>query len=156
MKFKVGDRAKIVNPKQEGDFKYKNDIVTIKHANEFFRIYCVEENDRPWGEDELAKVEFTLNDLQFADILTLRNGERYVYADGYIYGEEECYGSDADNVREYYNDDLTYEDRDYIKYDIMKVERTGQVVFERDETIKEMTLEEVCKELGYDVKIIKE
>ena len=42
--------------------------------------------------------------------------------------------------------------------DIMKVERPVMyhTVFERDETVKEMTLDEICKALGYEVKIIKE
>lgn len=98
---------------------------------------------------------FNLWDFKFGDIIILRNGTRFVYADGYIYGENEDYNRDADKLNEEYYDDLCYRYGSK-EYDIIKVERVGETVFKRESEIKEMTLEEVCKELGYEIKIIKE
>lgn len=97
-----------------------------------------------------------LDELKFADILTLRNGERYVVADIYMCGEYEDYERDADIIENHYNKDLTY-NRDDKSKDIIKVERTGIEIYQRIENeAKEMTLAEISKILGYDVKIIKE
>ena len=38
------------------------------------------------------------------------------------------------------------------EYDIVKVEREGQVIYERED-IREMTVEEISKALGYEVKV---
>jgi hypothetical protein len=40
-------------------------------------------------------------------------------------------------------------------YDLLKGEYL-ELIAERPEEVKEMTLEEICKELGYNVKIVKE
>lgn len=94
--------------------------------------------------------KFTLEDFQFGDIITLRNGERYVYADGYIYGEKGVYSNDLKCICEYVANAKE-------SYDIIKVERQGQIIYERkEEKIIEMTLSEVCEKLGYNVKIVKE
>ena len=61
----------------------------------------------------------------------------------------------CDELEDYYNEDLTCEG--YEKHDIVKVERKGEVIFERvEETKKEMTIAEIEKELGYSIKIVKE
>ena len=108
--------------------------------------------------------KFTLKDFQFGDIITLRNGERYVYTDGSIYGEEEKYILDCEMLTTNYNNDLKFIS-DFIyecplnkeDCDIVKVERQGQIIYERkEEKIIEMTLSEVCEKLGYNVKIVKE
>lgn len=116
-------------------------------------VYCV-------GENDLKKADFTLKDLQFADILTLKNKEKYVYASYSMYGYEDNYDLSCGIVDDLYNNNLkiqtSYYDEYSDEYDIMKVERNGQTVYERDENIKEMTLKEVCDELGYEVKIVKE
>jgi len=56
------------------------------------------------------------------------------------------------------NDNMTMTDRDDKDSDIMKVERAVEyeTVFNRDETVKEMTIDEISRALGYEVKIIKE
>ena len=53
--------------------------------------------------------------------------------------------------------DLLDKDGDKI-YDIMKVERVIEykIIFDRNTEVKEMTIAEIEKELGYSVKIIKE
>lgn len=116
--------------------------------------------------EELTKgfeEKFTLKDFQFGDIITLRNGERYVYADGTMYGEKEQYALDCEILTEIYNEDLiatnvceNVYDFNKKSCDIMNIERQREVVYERKEETVEMTLSEVCKKLGYNVKIVKE
>ena len=68
--------------------------------------------------------------LTFADIITLRNGERYVLVEDTMYGEDSCYDCDCDDIGDYNNDGTRkYGNKNY---DIMKVERNGKVIFERD------------------------
>lgn len=109
-------------------------------------------------EKEINKVENkveSLDDLKFGDILVLRNREKYVVADGEMYGEDCNYDYDAYTIENEYNDDLSFngDERDDREYDIVKVIRNGKIVFNRK--AKKMTIAEVCEELGYDVEIIE-
>ena len=101
------------------------------------------------------------NDLKKGDIVTLRNGDKLMYVgeeayDNFIDLSEgnDNYLTDLSDL----NDDMTMSDRDYRDSDIVNVDRafTYTNVFEREEETREMTLEEICKELGYNVKIVKE
>lgn len=105
----------------------------------------------------LSILSLTFDNLQFADVLTLRNGKRYVYTHGHMYGEDDCYCLDRCYVSDIYNNDLTYKYKNEASYDIVKVERDGEVVYERveEEKAKEMTVEEISKELGYEVKVVR-
>lgn len=161
MKFKVGDNVKI-NPKIK-EFRYTcggidhDEIGKISSINSD-GVIRINFPSAPWWyglESEIVFAQFTKEDLQFGDILTLRNGEKHVYASGYMYGEDGKYYLDCERVDEYYNDDLTsVESSDY---DIVKVERAtkSEVIFERKEEAKEMTVEEISKALGYEVKVVK-
>lgn len=97
-----------------------------------------------------------LDDLKFADVLILRSGEKFVVADGCMYGEKGSEYRDSDTLDCCYLNDLTYddEDKDCREYDIVQVIREGKTVFKRE--AKKMTVAEICKELGYEVEIIKE
>jgi len=98
-----------------------------------------------------------LSDLENGDIVTLRNGEKMIYCDeGFTDLSSPHYNSLSDTYD--LNDDMTMEDRDEKDSDIMIVERPikYEKVYDRKETIREMTVEEVSKELGYEVKIVKE
>ena len=101
--------------------------------------------------------------------MELRNGERYVYIEKYINWNTYTLTphevivsleNGIDKRLDGYNDDLRYEDRDNCKYDIMKIldmsglHKNATWTLERSKT--EMTLEEVCEELGRDIKIVKE
>lgn len=101
-----------------------------------------------------------LEDLKFGDIITLRNGERYLYADGYLCGESVNYYCDADNLSDNYNDNLirdSYES-DKQDYDIVEVKRPvgTYTVFDRSTEPVEMTIAEISEKLGYEVKVVKE
>lgn len=168
-KFKVGDKVLLKNRRgqfwnNEGKMdKYMGKVVTISTIDK--TNFEIEEDDHEnWFKwrfrfNDIEKLvnELTLSDLQFADILTLRNGERYVVADEHMYGENgNCY-HDYDKIDWYYVENLTREsdDTDDREYDIIKVERAGQVIYEREEVV-EMTISEVSEKLGYEVKIVKE
>ena len=102
--------------------------------------------------------------------MELRNGEIYVYIEKY--NDRFIYNTDSDevivNLKDggysrlgNYDDDLRYKGRGNCEYDIMKILDMSEFykkqkwTWEREKT-KEMTLEEVCKELGRDIKIVKE
>lgn len=149
MKFKVGDRVKIVRTDYTVDKKYINNIVTITKIDTVGRRYFVKENDRPWIDKELNKFNFTKDDLQYGDKITLRNGSAGFYEgeDTAIHCLRYCH----------INDNLTNNGGLEEELDIVKVERPTYVtIYEREEQPKEMTLQEVCEELGYEVKIIEE
>lgn len=117
--------------------------------------------------DWLVEIEekMTKKDLQFGDIITTRNGERYVVADNSLFGEK-SYDLDCERIEDVYDDDLNgcyydeeYDDEDNKGYDVMKVERKGNLIYTRKENekneVKEMTVAEISKALGYEVKVVK-
>lgn len=113
----------------------------------------------------MNRTNFCKDDFKTGDIVTLRNGDRLIvtkkdFNDIDVNNDNNlCDISELDNDLRYINiwagKDLTQpEDK---KNDIMKVERPTQykIMYDRNE-VKEMTLAQVCKELGYKVMIIKE
>ena len=167
-KYKVGDKVRIKKDlKVEQEYnecgfapemaQYCGKILTIKNAQTYA---CGDRYDLEgishyrWSNDMLETyIVNSLGDLQFGDILTLRNGERYVYTDKTIYGERNHYHCNRDIVTMSFKENLT-RDSSLHEYDIIKVEREGQVVYERED-VREMTVEEISKALGYEVKVVK-
>lgn len=170
MKFKVGDRVKATTNNYVYTTKEMNweGIVTETHSDYFEAktthsilksVIGHSYNALEYEDFEIAK-EFRKYDLQTGDVVTLQNEEKLIYVrelDNFfdISDDNDNSLSDVSDLK----DDLTH------KYDdesnIIKVERPNYfIVYERlkevKEDVKEMTLEEVCKELGYEVKIIKE
>ena len=108
------------------------------------------------GEEKTMKKKDLRELLKDGDIVTLRNGDRLFY-----------YSSGFNDISDDFNNDLTLiSDLDvnlnYINKssysDIIKIERPilTTTIWEREEKEPiEMTLEEVCEKLGYDVKIVK-
>lgn len=179
-KIKVGDKIKIISTKNE-DFSYSSVIGKIYIVEEIKEDSCGEKFATLKNSiympylyncelvDEKEK-QFKKSDLKNGDIVELRNGERYVYIEKY--NDRFIYSTDSDEVivnlkdGEYsrlgnYDDDLRYKGRGNCEYDIMKIldmsefYRKQKWTWEREKT-EEMTLEEVCKELGRDIKIVKE
>lgn len=110
--------------------------------------------------------EFTKDDLRDFDIVLRRDGEvRVVLRNHFV--NKDFYSAGICR----YNNDLTWIKNSRTPHDIIKVIRPtvisdisfdgfeknlGRLIYERDETVVEMTLEEVCKALGKNVKIVKE
>lgn len=166
--FKVGDKVKVknnlvVNERYDGLLfsrdmtQYKGGIYEISKVdtdNSYHLKGCA---DWWFSNSMLLAFKFTKDDLKEGDIVTLRNGDRLIYANGEF---TDC-SDDNDNYLEYLSElekNLTYEGN-HRDNDIVKVERpTGyNTLFERqEEEVKEMTLKEVCEKLGYEIKIVKE
>jgi len=132
---------------------YKNNGYTILEFEDF-----------DWSDFEMNN--FTKKDLKNGDVVKLRNGQVYIVVldtgtlvatDGYI---------NISSIDEYLNI-VSYCNNDF---DIIQVRRPldagdcqfnafdydfGELVFERKE-VEEMTLAEVCKALGKEIKIVKE
>lgn len=118
--------------------------------NDFFRPYPV------WFKDTISNKE----ELEEGDIVTLRNGDRLIYAPDNIRDFADLSENNCNSLTDLTDlkDDLTFDgiDRDRDN-DIVKVERPvkTEVVFERKDKAREMTVEEISEKLGYEVKIIK-
>ena len=165
MNFKIGDKVRIKNNLEEienfeGDFldilnDYIGNICTIEKIIRGGRAVNVKENNWTWDIRALELANITINNLQFGDIVTLRNGERYVVADCYLHGESDMYNGDCYSIYDMYNKDLTQNENNEDE-DIVKVQRDGKVIYDREDTkVREMTVAEISKALGYEVKVVK-
>lgn len=144
MKFKVGDKVKVIAEKRGHEFDI-GEIIKIEEVSGRGSYQCssLEKNELWWiGEDEFVK--FTKADLKDGDIATNRAGEKQTVSKGFL----------VDNFGAisltYFTEDL--KDADGLqKNDIVKVERPVkyETVFERKEEI----LDEVEKR--YLVSVIK-
>lgn len=124
----------------------------------------MEDNKKPTEQRNLKK-----SDLKNGDIVELRSGEKYVYIEQYInwyiyntepikkiVGLKDGYSMKLSN----YDNNLFFENRDDCKFDIMKILDMSEFYNNPKWTLErkqeEMTLEEICQELGRDIKIVKE
>lgn len=161
-KFKVGDKVKLNGNKKE--FEYGRAGVSYEEIGEIREIRDKEMfitfpsfgNNWHGKIDEVVPAEFIKKDLQDGDIITLRNGDRLIFTNNDFLDMSDKHDNYLSDIYDL-NDDLTYNDDDKDS-DIVKVERpTGySTVFERVEEVKEMTIAEISKALGYEVKIVKE
>ena len=163
MEFKVGEKVRIkYNLEDIKDFKggfasgmkrLEGEIVTITDILNG-KAY-VEENLWTWDLRAFKKLNIvSKDDLKNGDIVTLRNGDRLVF----VGGEDFIDLSDDNNnyLSDIYDleDDLRHDSHE--DSDIVKIERPVEytTVFAREE-VKEMTVEEISKALGYEVKVVK-
>ena len=177
MEFKVGDRVRIKTWEQmEKEFGVEFSWIACKcRFNSEMRHLCgrtatiSDINDykvklTDWSDDtgglywtistdmiELVDTsKFTKSDLQEGDIVTDRERCKSLFHNGALRGRTlSIYGL---------TDDLK-DKEGKSDNDIVKVERPikMEIVFERKEEskIREMTVEEISKELGYEVKVVK-
>ena len=182
----IGSYIRKKKNKEEKDMREikEGDVGCIKIEGKTGKGYEVlkETTDRPYLfncklVDEKEK-QFTKSDLKAGDMVELRNGEIYIFMKD---AKRNQYDNPTDifmGVNSYrcipfshYNDNLL-NSKEGKSYDIMKMSdgfyipnihlaypldtfKTPDWVWEREET-EEMTLEEVCQELGRDIKIVKE
>lgn len=148
MKFKVGDKVKVIKCSIDGErCKNLNKVSTITEIIErAVYPYKLEDISETFGERELELVErqFTKSDLKDGDKCTLKNGQ-VVFVD-----KTSNYGfSSIDEQLRYFNDDVS----------IVKVERPAQyeTVFEREEVLDETEkkyLANVIKPFRHKIKSI--
>lgn len=137
--------------------RFEGKIVTIKDFVCDKKGVIIEEDEKKytWDIRAFKRINIERNEIEFGDILTLRNGERYVVARGVMFGEKGFYNRDADGVEVWYYNDLTQNENNKNE-DIIRVERAGNIIYERQTEAKKMTVAQICKELGYDIEIVKE
>lgn len=136
MKFKVGDKVKVIKCSIDGErCKNLNKVSTITEIGEHLCYpYMLKDIREPFKENELALVEkqFTKSDLKDGDIVTYRNGLKKIVSG------DKLYGNDLFTSLRYYPEDLKDVDGEE-KNDIVKVERPVkyETVFEREEVLDE-------------------
>lgn len=154
---KPGDKIRVISDKGESPLYSK--IVG--------KTYIVEDIKKGWGEEyvilennpympylyncelvEKKEKQFTMSDLEDGDIVTHRNGKKSIVKKKKYFLPFECNAISLDVFNEDLTSKLSNSD------DIMKIERPTLLYSRNEQT--EMTLEEICKELGRDIKIVKE
>ena len=180
MKYKVGDKVRIVKEKQGRDWnseglmdKWLGEVMTIRTVNLY--TYCMEEDKGRWYWHE-HMIEGKVTEMNKSHLIAGRHVVETRAGDKYLIFDSEdgkfMYQVDGGGFM-----DLEGYDEDMLKinkhnsYDIMKVfevetacNRTGfnrednrylALIWEREEP-KEMTMAELEEKLGYKVKIVKE
>ena len=135
MKFKVGDKVKVIAKKHGHGFNI-GEIVKIEEISDRDYKCSSLKKDKLWwmGEDEFVEWKFTKSDLQNGDIVTYRDGRKKIVF------EDKFYGSNHFVLLKYYTEDLKDIDGEE-ENDIIKVERPVkyETVFERKEEILDET-----------------
>lgn len=134
MKFKVGDKVKVIAKRHGHEFDI-GEIVKIEEVSDRGGYKCssLKKNKLWWmGEDEFVEWKFTKSDLKDGDIVTYRNGLKKIVSG------DKLYGNDLFTSLRYYPEDLKDVDGEE-KNDIVKVERPVkyETVFEREEVLDE-------------------
>ena len=140
MKFKVGDKVKVIKCSIDGErCKNLNKVSTITEIGEHLCYpYMLKDIREPFKENELALVEkqFTKSYLKDGDIVTYRNGDKRTVIAGNLINSN---GGISKKLNQYTNElkDTVIGER----LDIVKVERPTQYkeVFERKEEILDET-----------------
>lgn len=170
MSIKVGDRVRILDGRENPNIfpiwaKEMDELIGEVRIVErvFMDSYGLSDTEYFFAEEWLAPADdFTKADLKEFDIVEFRNGRQALITMNIAMGVLEA---DGFSFRTW-NDDLKDNTGADI-YDIMKVYRPTDniptdkskwkdlpVVYERTE-VKEMTVEEISKALGYEVKVVK-
>lgn len=165
-KFKVGDKVRIIKSNRLPGCV--GDIVEIKSVNPNAPYL-----DKPhYGvgrvfvclEDELELAPFNKSDLKDGMVLEYRNGSREM-----VFGSRSIDMNGWHNL-EQYSESLTDERYHFPNHNIDKVYKVNnntihnfkdvfkdeylELIWEREPDYKEMTVEEIEKELGYKIKVI--
>lgn len=176
MKFKVGDKVKVKDKNIKFSDSYRGCTGVINMFDESitgkegYRIVFDGHDglDRwVWFDEELVLVEhatFTKSDLKDGMVVEYHYGDREL-----VFGSRSINGSGWHNLEDY-TEDLTEDKYHFAHHAIDKVyevdntritnlndvfnDRFLTLIWERKPDYKEMTVEEIEKELGYKVKVI--
>lgn len=166
MKFKVGEKVKIKKNLKEGySFKYyvademekfKGKTVTIYSVNS--EAYRIEEDNMSWDwtEDMFEGLAITTKEELFAmplgTIIKTDEKEHNIFVK---VGENDFCNDDADHIESCdVNDDLSLK---YFGNKIIEIQEPNYTtIYKEDKQVKEMTIAEIEKELGYPIKVVKE
>lgn len=156
MKFKVGDKVKVIAEKRGHEFDI-GEIVKIEEISDRgYKCSSLEKNELWWmGEDEFTKVKFIKSDLKDGDIVTYRNGGKRTVIAGNLINSNGFISKKLNQYTNELKDTITEK-----SLDIVKVERPVkyETVFERKEEILDGTekkyLARVIKPFRHKVKSI--
>ena len=156
MKFKVGDKVRVIKCSIDGErCKNLNKVSTITEIGEYLCYpYMLKDIREPFKENELALVEkqFIKSDLKDGDIVTYRNGDKRTVIAGNLINSN---GFISKKLNQYTN-----ELKDTVigeSLDIIKVERPVkyEIVFGREEILDEIEkryLTRVIKPFRHKIK----
>lgn len=170
-KIEPGDKIKIISAEGEFASAYKNSIgkeyiveFVMDTYNNDGRKFLILKNCilRPFLDNcELVRKrgQLEVTDLKNGDIVEFRNKKRYIKTKKYFINMET---EEMIGVSHYDNCLFCSAFKDG-SHDVMKILNMSEVYknpewsMEREERkVEEMTLEEVCKELGREIKIVRE
>lgn len=158
MKFKVGDRVKVIARKHGHCFDI-GEVVKIEEVGRAdYRCSSLERYAIWWlGDDEVAEVKFTKSDLKDGDIVTYRDGQKRTVFCNKLINESGV----STHYLTSYNESLKKTELQKSQTDIVKVERPVkyETVFERKEEILDETekryLANVIKPFRHKIKSIE-
>lgn len=170
MSVKVGDRVRILDGRENPNIHpcwvdEMDELIGTVHTVDLVLkdSYGLYDTEYLFAEEWLAPADdFTKDDLREFDIVEFRNGRQALITMDIIFGRLGIGGYFVDT----WDDDLK-DNTGLPQYDIMKVYRPIDniptdkskwkdlpLIYERTE-VKEMTVEEISKALGYEVKVVK-
>lgn len=170
MKFKIGDKVRIRKDLKEGDRfgiyvtdemeELAGEIVTITQVNKSLVgvKYAIDKDDGfySWTEDMFeSSVKPSKEELFKMPLGTIIKTDRD-YNNVFVkVGENDFCNDDADHIEDnYVNDDLSLE---CFGNKIIEIQiPTYETIYKADKEVKEMTMAEIEKELGYPIKVVKE
>ena len=138
--------------------EFEGKIVTITNVYDD-KVHIKEDDDgHVWdlrAFEELEGLVINKDDIKEGDIITLRNGDRLLIDAGKDVSDLSDENNNSVYSLDYYENDMTYRAGNS-NYDIVKVERPVEysIVYDK-EAVREMTVEEISKALGYEVKVVK-
>ena len=168
MKFKVGEKVKIKKNLKEGyGFKYyvademekfKGKTVTIYSVNS--EAYRIEEDNMSWDwtEDMFeSSTKPTKEELLKMPLGTIIKTDRDYNNIFVKVGKNDFCNDNADHIFQcHVEEDLTI-NCNHLGNKIIEIqEPTYNTIYKADKEVKEMTIAEIEKELGYPIKVVKE
>lgn len=171
MKYKIGDKVRVKRELKEGDdfdiyvseemAKYAGKIVTIAKETKCYgnnTRYEIKE-DRFWNwtedmfEDSIKPTKEELLKMPIGTIIKTDSEKHNIFVK---VGENDFCNDDTDHIEDCnIGDDLKLDV--YFANEIVEIQEPAYTtLYKKDTKVKEITISEIEKELGYPIKIIKE
>lgn len=171
MEFKVGDKVRVLKAEDGNEDIVGKTGTIVKRLEIMAQIEFDEKLDGCWGNGYKWNVDYDklelINDKKLTkdELLKLPTGTKITTDNNgnnvFIkICEDRFVNDDCDSLCDYdINNDLTIDDEDcgtrIIKVEVPSV-LTYETKYDYSEEVREMTIAEISKALGYEVKIIKE